>query len=512
MIMKEISKIFSGLFIIVLCIKAFDIFKNLVTAAILGVSDNADIYTSLISIPDSLIVLLGLDTIRGVVNSEYAHFYTKGEVKDMWDSFNNLFNFLFWISLVVVTIVLIFNSQIIGLLLPGFTGNKKMKAIEISYIIFPILFFKVFTGYFHSVYNSVKSFYFPVISPVIISILLLISVLLPYYKGEVIFNISFANLLGNIILFILMLTGLNRIGAIIKFKKLKLDPISKKVIKGSSSILILVICNQLYLFSRNFFASYFGEGAVSALHYSGTITSVIVSMIFATFFTVLISNLSSFFSENQIDKARTLYLQTVSIIMFVIVPSVAFFVIYGKEILTVVFLRGNFTEAGIEMTSKPFFWDALSLIAFVSYIIPTALYLAKKEYKLLSKTGSLVYILGIGLNYLLSSYFGFYAISMATFITTGLYGILLIVFSQRIVGNLGKFYSTLTLIFICGIISSVILAVFKTLFFNGFINNDFQTLLLIIFANLIILTAVYLLSASVLGVNFTKDLVRSIRK
>ncbi|MDQ3021776.1 MAG: hypothetical protein M3R36_14575 [Bacteroidota bacterium] len=510
--MKEISKIFSRLFIIVLCIKAFDVFKNLVIASILGVSDNADIYTSLISIPDSLIVLLGLDTIRGVVNSEYAHFYTKGELRNMWDSFNNLFNFLFWISIVIVTLVIIFNFQIIGLLLPGFTGDKKLKAIEISYIIFPILFFKVFTGYFHSVYNSVKSFYFPVVSPLIISILLLISVLIPYYHGEVIFNISFANLLGNIILFILMLIGLKRIGAMIKLKKPILDPISRKVIKGSSSILILVICNQLYLFSRNFFASYFGEGAVSALHYSGTITSVIISMIFATFFTVLISNLSSFFSEDQIEKARSLYLQTISTLMFVIVPSVAFFVVYGKEILTLVFLRGNFSEAGIEMTSKPFFWDALSLISFIMYIIPTALYLAKKEYKSLAMTGSMVYLFGIGLNFLLSNYFGFYGISMATFITTGIYGILLIVFSQKIVGKLGKYFSTLTLIIICGIVSSVILAVFKTIFFSKFINNDFPGLLLIIFANLLILTAVYLVSTSLLRVNFTKDLIKSLKK
>ncbi|MEO8209069.1 MAG: lipid II flippase MurJ [bacterium] len=510
--MKEVSKIFSRLFIIVLFIKAFDVFKNLVVASILGVSDNADIYTSLISIPDSLIVLLGLDTIRGVVNSEYAHFYTKGDLKNMWDSFNNLFNFLFWISIVIVSAVIIFNSQIISLLLPGFTGDKKLKAIEISYIIFPILFFKVFTGYFHSVYNSVKSFYFPVVSPLVISVLLLLSVWLPYYKGEVIFNISFANLLGNIILFILMMIGLKRIGAIIKFKKLTLDPISRKVIKGSSSILILVICNQLYLFSRNFFASYFGEGAVSALHYSGTITSVIISMIFATFFTVLISNLSSFFSEEQIEKAKQLYIQTISILMFVIVPSVALFVIYGKEILTIVFLRGNFTEAGIEMTSKPFFWDALSLISFILYIIPTALYLAKKEYKLLAITGSIVYLFGIGLNFLLSNYFGFYAISMATFITTGIYGILLIVFSQKIVGKPGKYFSTLTLIIICGVFSSLILAVLKTFFFSKFIHNDFQSLLLIIFANLLILTSVYLISTTVLRVNFTKELIRSLKK
>ena len=168
--MNKTSRIFSKLFLIVLFIKVFDVFKNLVIASILGVSSNADIYTALISIPDSLIVILGLDTIRGVVNSEYAHFNTIGKKEEMWESFNNLFNILFLISIVVVSAIILFNNSIIGILLPGFEGLKKEKAVEISYIIFPILFLKVFIGYFHSVYNAVKNFYFPVIAPVVVGI------------------------------------------------------------------------------------------------------------------------------------------------------------------------------------------------------------------------------------------------------------------------------------------------------------------------------------------------------
>jgi len=235
-------------------------------------------------------------------------------------------------------------------------------------------------------------------------------------------------------------------------------------------------------------------------------------MIFAVFFTVLISNLSSFFSDEQIEKARSLYLQTITTLMFVIIPAVALFIVYGKEVLSLVFLRGNFTEAGIEMTTKPFFWDVLSLITFILYIIPTALYLAKKEYKTLSKTGSIVYLFGIGLNFLLSSYFGFYAISMATFITNGIYGILLVIFSQKIIGDLGKYFSYIVLIILSGVISSVILAVLKILIFSKFINNNFQNLLLIIFANLLILAAVYLFTTTLLKVNLTKELIKSIKK
>lgn len=510
--MTESSRIFSRLFVFVLCIKALDVVKNLVIAYLLGVSDSADIYASLVIIPDSIIVLLGLDTIRGVVNSEYAHCYSKGELGEMWNSFNNLFNFLFWISIVTVSIVTLFSSQVIGILLPGFSGEKKINAVEISYIIFPILFFKILTGFFHSVYNSVKSFYFPVFAPVIISLLIILSVVFPYYENNALNNIAFANLAGNFISFVLMVIGLKKIGAMFRFKKIAFDPLSRKVIKGASALIVLVICNQLYLFSKNFFASYFGEGAVSALHYSGTIPGVVVSLIFSVFFTVLISNLSSLFSENQIENAKDLYLKTILTLAFVMVPLVSFLVINAKEILSLVFMRGNYSESGIELTQKPFFWDALSLLSFIFYIIPTALFLAKKNYVLLTKIGSIVYILGIGLNYFLSSYFGFYAIPMATFITTGVYGALLVFNSSKLFGNFRDFYLSLFFIAVSGVITFSVLYSIKFLFFQKYFSQDFSTLLVIVLSNFILLSVVYFAITKLFKVNYVNELMRSFKK
>jgi len=510
--MSKTSKIFSKLFLIVLFIKVFDVFKNLVIASILGVSTNADIYTALISIPDSLIVILGLDTIRGVVNSEYAHFNTIGKKEEMWRSFNNLFNILFIISIVVVSAILLFNEFIIGLLLPGFEGIKKEKAIEISYIIFPILFLKVFIGYFHSVYNAVKNFYFPVVAPVVVEIALLVSILLPYYNNDVIYNLSFANLAGNFILFVLMTGGLIKLGAVLRLQKIEFDEVTKKVVKGSMSILLLVVCNQLYLFSKNYFASYYGEGAISSLHYSGTITSVFVSIIFATFFTVLISDLSSIFSGEQKVKARKLFLNTLTVLIFTVIPVIALFMAYAEEILSLVYLRGNFTKAGIEMTLKPFYWDAVALLTFILYIIPTTLFLAKKEYSLLTKIGSVIYLFGILLNYLLTDQFGYYAISMAAFITTGIYGLTLMFYSRKIIGRLGLFSRQVFMMILCGLVTFSILALLKIFVLDQYISYDFKNLLLIIVLNSIITFLIYYALTILLKVNFTSGLLKSLKK
>ncbi len=510
--MSRTSRIFSKLFLIVLIIKIFDVFKNLVIASILGVSSNADIYTALISIPDSLIVILGLDTIRGVVNSEYAHFNTIGRQQEMWRSFNNLFNILFLIAIVVVAAIILFNNFIISILLPGFEGIKKEKAVEISYIIFPILFLKVFIGYFHSVYNAVKNFFFPVIAPVVVGIALLISVLIPYYNNEVIYNLSFANLAGNIVLFALMTGGLIKLGADFRIHRIEIDEVTQKVLKGSLSILLLVICNQLYLFSKNYFASYYGEGAISSLHYSGTIPSVIISIIFATFFTVLISDLSSIFSNEQKIKARKLFLNTLSSLIFMVIPVIVMFIVYAGEILSLVYLRGNFTEEGIQMTMKPFMWDALALFTFILYIIPTTLYLAKKEYLLLTKIGSLVYLTGILLNYLLTEYFGYYAISMAAFFTTGIYGIMLLFYSRKIIGRLGKYSLRIILMILSGVLTFVILVLLRTYFFDKYISNQFDKLLILIIINSLITILVYFAITYFLRVNYTSELLKSVKK
>ncbi|HQY20891.1 MAG TPA: lipid II flippase MurJ [Ignavibacteria bacterium] len=513
--MNSTSRVFSRLFIIVILIKIFDVFKNLVIAAVLGVSSSADIYTALIMIPDSLIVLIGLDTIKGVVNSEYASLQKDQEKNLIWKSFNNLFNVLFLIGIVVVSIIIIFNSTVIKILLPGFEGEKLLRSIEISYIIFPILFLKIFTGYFHSVYNALKKFFLPVIVPVLTGIALLVSIVMPFYKDDVVYNLSFANLAGNFLMAGVMTYGLVKLGAEFRLRKfdfLKLDEVTKKVLKGSASILLLVICNQIYILSRNYFASFFGEGAVSSLHYSGTLTSVIFSLIFSVFFTVLISDLSTLFAFEKKIKAKNLFLNTFSVLLFMLIPVTVVFLTFGKDILSMVYLRGNFDQSGIDMTLKPFFWDALSLLTFVMYIVPTALFLAKKEYRLMTKIGSITYLSGILLNYLLSGYFGFYAISMATFITTGIYGLMLLYFSRKIIGRFTEHLKKFLLMFLSGGLTFLIVNILKDYFLNDTLDNEIPALLMrvVICSSLTLL--IYLTISSVLKVNFTRQILKSFKK
>ena len=70
--MKKLLKIFSTIIFFYIVVKITDVTKNLVVASILGVSLDADVYLGVLNIPDILLILIGFDSIKGVLNSEFS--------------------------------------------------------------------------------------------------------------------------------------------------------------------------------------------------------------------------------------------------------------------------------------------------------------------------------------------------------------------------------------------------------------------------------------------------------
>ena len=221
--MDRLFKSFSRLFVIAVIVKIIDVVRNLVVASVLGVSGKADIYLGVISIPDSILIIAGFDTIRGVVNSEFSGLFSKGKKKEIWESFSNLLKIIVVSGLLFTFVLYIGRTFVIGLFLPGFSEEKKILAVSLTLLIFPIFFMKALIGLFQSVLNSHKNFYIPVLLLSLVSISVLISLLFPYFNNEVLFNLSFGNFLGNVF----VCTGFRwlifKIGGEINLKKIYID-------------------------------------------------------------------------------------------------------------------------------------------------------------------------------------------------------------------------------------------------------------------------------------------------
>lgn len=509
--MKSVFKTYSILLIIVSFTKIFEILRNILVASFLGVNNSADIFMGIISIPDSLIVLVGLDSLKGVINSEFSSIDSLKDKERFKNLFDNIFSFISIIALIFSVIIVIARYEIVNILLPGFTEEKRILAANIALIVFPVFFFKTIIGLLHSILNAVKRFYYPVLLNSLPSIFLIASIFLPYYNNYLIYNLSISVILSHIVVLILSYLIITKIIGIVKLKRIVFDEFTVKILKGCTALMMLLLSEQIFVLSKNHFASYYGEGAISSLNYSKSVSSVIMGLIFASVFSVLVSNLSTMFANNSKDDSRKLFTHTMIGLLYVIIFLVVIFLIAGKEILSLLYLRGNFTNDALLMTMRPYLWEVLSLISFILYIIPTSLYLSTKKYMKLNIIGSSVYISGIFINFIAVKIWGYWGISVANFMVTSLYGIILIINSISIFGH---FYEELK-IFIKLIISGTLTYLIVQLIIQ-FIPKYESDLMISYILHILYISSLsgifYFIITKILKANYLSDFISIIKR
>lgn len=502
--MHKIYKTFSILFLITILLKLLDVIKNLIIVSKLGVSDNADIYLALISLPEGIIILLGFDTIRGVANSEYSSMDSDETSNKLLESFQNLFKILLIISPILFLILYSIREQLISFFLPGFNSEKLLMSFRLSDYIFPILVFKIIAGFLVSVNNATKRFYFPVLVSSVISICVIISIYIKYFNNELIYNLSIAALIGNFIYTILLIIGSRKFFKNIKWFELKLDQLTKRIIKSCFSIIILVAFNQLYLFSRNYFVSYFPNGAISSINYAGTLPGFINMLIFSTIFSATLSHLSGLFHKGENDEAKSLFWNTILRLFFLVIPIIIVFIAGKNEILSILYLRGSFTIEDLSKVNIPFVWESLSILSVVLSLMSTALFLARKKYLDLTLIGSSVFIIGIFLNYFTSQSIGYYGVCISGLITTSMLAAILILKTKNLWNHPWEHLKKLFFLLLSGLITYLIISLSDILIHLTIING-LGVIVSVIF-KIILVLFVYLIITNLLNVSFLKDI------
>lgn len=509
--MKNVYKSYTIILLISIGIKLFDVLKNILIAGSLGVSSSADIFMGIISIPDSLIVLVGLDSIKGVVNSEFASLESTERKDKVMDSFSNIFSIISLIALAFVIIFIVFRSQLIDLMLPGFNPEKKEIASQIALIIFPVFFFKSIIGMLQAFMNALKRFYYPAILNSLPTFFMIVAIFLPYYKNDLIYNLSFSVIISNFFVFLLSLLFLQKIIGLVKIKKLRFDEQTKQILKGCTSLIFLLLSEQIFNVSKNFFASYFGEGAISSLNYARQISQVIMGLIFSSIFSVLLSNMSSMFVTDIKVKTRGLFTKTMTGLIFIVILLVVIFLISGREILSILYLRGKFDISAVDMTMRPYVWEIMSQLSFILYILPVALFLSKKKYHTLNLIGSSVFIGGILINFISVKIFGYYGISIANFFVTSVYAIILLYNSRFIFGKYRNEAKVFLKLFASGIITFAVAYILKIVFkYHPSADIIYNIKSTVIYSILIVV--LYFALTYTLKVNYFTEFISMIRK
>ena len=341
--------------------------RERVFAHFLGNSAAADAFKAAIRIPNLLQNLLG----EGVLSASFIPTYSSLLVREKQDEARSLAYAVFRSLALLVTLVsavgVLISPLLVGLIAPGFEGEKRELTILLTRIFFPSTSLLVLSAWCLGISNSHHRFFLPYAAPVIWNAVM-ISTLLFFGQtnsgNDLATMAAWGAVVGSLLQFLIQVPQVRVLLASLRSGKSEADPDTVKgAYKHVLSTLLPVVFGrgivQISAYADGMIASLLGGGAVSALSYAQTIYLLPVSLFGMSVSAAELPGMSRLTGGqgerepeeqakiHQLLGAR-LYSGTRQIAFFVI-PSAVAFLFLGRELIAAAFQTGQFQNQDTEM-------------------------------------------------------------------------------------------------------------------------------------------------------------------
>jgi putative peptidoglycan lipid II flippase len=417
---------------VALAVKLVDVAKNMLSVSRFGMSPQADVYNILLSLPDAVIVLIGLDTIRGAATTYFTEWMAVDNVGNVRRLLSGLVSWGLLISSLVAVAAIVTMPRIIAFLAPGFTGDKLQLAVTLGYVMIPALIVRPLVGVFVAALNAKGEFVGISALAVIPSVAVVIALIM-VSANSLAAGISTAYVAGVVgYVIVLALVARSRVGWSFRFR-----PLPERfgdVIRFSGSLVVAMAAGQVASIVERRTASYFPDGTVATLAYANTVAGLIILLLVMSQFGVVQREVSSRLATEGLESAIALFWRYASHVLFAIVFCSIVLVVCRVPLLRVLYQRGAFDESAVQRTAAPLLIYGVWTVCQATGLMITALLLATKH----SKPIVVANVAGFALNAFLvwpfSAQWGYVGIAVAALVGITTYAVILIIGARSALG------------------------------------------------------------------------------
>ncbi len=420
--------------------------REMTKAHFLGTSFLADAFGIAFMIPNLLrrlfaensISIAFIPTFKSYLEDKNIDKYT------MKQFINATFTLISFLTSVAVILGIIVTPYI----LPFFVENSTEEIIgEMSFLtrtMFPYLFVISVAAFFQGILNGVKIFAPSGFTPVLFNICVIAATyaLSPFTENPA-RAMSFGVMIGGILQAAFQLPFVIKVGfrpCIIGLKKAFQNPGTKKVLSLIAPTVAGMAVYQLNDVVSTILAGRKGEGIVSSLQYSIRLQELILGIFVVSIGTVILPDLSSFAKNKDWSSYNDILIKATRIITLVTIPITFFSLLFGENIIRLVYESNRFSDESVMLTLNAFVFHIMGLYFIgMNRIIAPAFYACQN-----TKLPTLAGMIGFGVNIVLAIILVEFmsgggialALSLASFVNT----IMLIIFLRKNAEvNLGSF-------------------------------------------------------------------------
>lgn len=324
---------------------------------------------------------------------------------------------------VLIAVMLIISSPTMAsVLAPSYNEGKRYELIQYLKVLAPVLVFGCFEMTLGSVFDSHKSFFIPRLQSLIYSVSVILfcfalsstigvtSLVLAQYSSSALFSLI-------LVLFV------RRYHSFF-FIKLKDIPELKTLMKTALPLFIGNSVLQLNQIVDKSLSSALVPGATSALSYCHTLEQLVTNIMIVNIGNVLFANFTTFVAEDNLDSIQRSLSRALNLLICLLVGLAVIVAFMAEDIVSIVYMRGNFSNDAVLLTSAALVGYAFSFPAVaVRDLTVKSLYAFKETTKpMLASILSIA--VNICLSVTLSRMLGLFGIAFATSISA-LIGMLL---------------------------------------------------------------------------------------
>ncbi|MDX1917039.1 MAG: murein biosynthesis integral membrane protein MurJ [Rickettsiaceae bacterium] len=383
--------------------RIFGLIRELSIANLFGTSLYADAVNMALRFPN----LFRRSFAEGALTSAFVPIYSSCIVNSKTEASKFANQTLTFLAIIVVSVTIIceiFMPNIVHICAPGFASNKNKFELSIILcrITTPYLIFICLSALLGGVLNSNRCFAPFAAIPVVLSIMIVVSCIIPVGNNELkAINIAISIFVAGIFQLLIMIYYARKFEKNLFFLQVSdLLPQTRIFLKNFVPEIISSSSTQLNLFISQSIAS-FAPGAISILSYADRIYQFPLSIIGICFGSVLLPLLSRLYKENKVEEAAILQEKALKLGLFLSIGAMSGIIFLAEPIIFVIYERGAFSHLDTLKTSETLAIFAIGLPAYVINKILTPVFYSRLD----TKTPMKITLITITINCILNGSF-----------------------------------------------------------------------------------------------------------
>lgn len=416
--------------IITLVSRVLGLFRGTAIAYFFGVSYLTDAYFSAFKISNFFRQLLG----EGALGTAFIPLYNEKVSKESEEHGKalifSIINLLAIFSTIVTLVMVFFSKEIIELIVTGFPPETKREATHLLKIMSFYFIFISLSGMICAILNNYKKFLIPASTSIFFNLSIL-GATIYFSKTYGIDALAYGVVVGGILQFLVVLPSFFKLMKGYSFKIDFKDPYLRKIFIMMGPMLIGIVAKQVNTIVDQFFASYLEAGGVSALENATRLYLLPIGVFGISVANVIYPTLSKSISNRDFKRAENQILKGLNILLFLVLPCIAVFTFYSKEVVKLVFSYGRFNERDVIITSGALLFYSLGLYFYTAVQLMSRAFYGMQDSSYPVKFSVTSIVINILLNIALIKPMSYMGLALATAVASGVNFTLLMVFFRK---------------------------------------------------------------------------------